>query len=358
MSLSPKDVASAALPEDASKTGACTPATPSTRRPSNVSEASTDFPEADTLSVSDGGWSASGRQFARRDFLGRLYKRLHDYYKGDKGKLTLFTIVILICSDMPIYFYSLLDALKLKALYKYRLHYDPSLASHLGARKYPPNDLLWKTLKGAEMNFFGAYVIPGALAIKLASKLGIFVYDTDEKEVNWRRILTESFKISILSDFFFYALHRFLHRDGWYIPYHKKHHTFKYTIAAAHHWMSFKEALLFALPQALPPIVLGALSGKKMHLLSMWIAFVFTQMNVISGHSGYQLPFIPKWFPTLQAEYHDFHHVDHMVNYGAIYPFTDWVFGTYVRAGVAYGLKDVMGSVCRGYPKIADMVYF
>ena len=69
----------------------------------------------------------------------------------------------------------------------------------------------------------------------------------------------------------------------------------------AHHWMEFREALLFALPQALPPIMIWALTGTKMHVLSMWVAFCFTQLNAIVGHAGWRLPFIPTWLPILQA---------------------------------------------------------
>ena len=120
---------------------------------------------------------------SKRPWLARLYKKLYDRFKGDPGKLTLFTMVVLIGSEAPIWFFTLLDVLKLKSLFKYRLHYDRELSGHLGVRKYPPNDLILKTAIAAEKNFFGAYLIPGSLAIMAANKLGIFVYDTEEKPV-------------------------------------------------------------------------------------------------------------------------------------------------------------------------------
>ena len=103
--------------------------------------------------------------------------------------------------------------------------------------------------KGAEFNFICAYLIPGTLGIRLANALGIYVYDTDDKEVTWTRILGEAFCISVLADVMFYGLHRLVHQPGYYKTFHKKHHEFKYSIAFAHHWMNFKEALVFALPQ-------------------------------------------------------------------------------------------------------------
>jgi len=108
-----------------------------------------------------------GSEKLPRTSLARFYRRLWNHCKGDKGKLTLFTIVVLIFSEWPIVLFTALDVLKLKSLYKYRLHYDPELAGHLGVRKYPPNDLIWKTAKVAERNFFFAYVFPGALLIKI-----------------------------------------------------------------------------------------------------------------------------------------------------------------------------------------------
>ena len=134
--------------------------------------------------------------------------------------------------------------------------------------------------------------------------------------------------ISILSDILFYLLHRLMHTPKMYIPFHKKHHEFKYSIALVHHYMEYKEALVFALPQALPPLIFMLIRGEKIHILSMWCAFVFTQINAILGHASYKVP-IPSWFPFFQPSYHDLHHIDYSVNFGAIFTFTDMLFGTY-----------------------------
>eukprot|EP00510_Aplanochytrium_minuta_P000195 CAMPEP_0184019188 /NCGR_PEP_ID=MMETSP0954-20121128/8603_1 /TAXON_ID=627963 /ORGANISM="Aplanochytrium sp, Strain PBS07" /LENGTH=268 /DNA_ID=CAMNT_0026300807 /DNA_START=242 /DNA_END=1048 /DNA_ORIENTATION=+ len=248
----------------------------------------------------------------------------------------MMTIAVLLLSEAPIYFFTLLDILKLKSLYKYRLHYARDLTEHLGSRKYPPLSLILSTLKNAEYNFFLAYVIPGALLIKLGSKLGIYAYDTDEGEekVTWKRLFKESFMISIVADLLFYGLHRLMHTPRFYLTFHKKHHEFKYSMALAHHYMEFHEACVFALPQALPPIILWMLTGKKMHITSMWAGVFFTQVNAILGHAGWRIPILPRWVPTFQPDYHDFHHVDYSVNFGAIYPLTDMLFGTYLKPGL------------------------
>jgi hypothetical protein len=80
---------------------------------------------------------------------------------------------------------------------------------------------------------------------------------------------------------------------------------FKYSLALAHHYMTYKEALVFALPQALPPLMLAAVLGKQ-HVASMWVSFFFTQLSAIFGHAGWQVP-LPAWLPVLKPAYHDFH---------------------------------------------------
>jgi sterol desaturase/sphingolipid hydroxylase (fatty acid hydroxylase superfamily) len=272
--------------------------------------------------------------------LNSLYKKLHDTMKGDKGNITLLTVAVLCLSEIPMLTFTLLDILKLKSVFPYRLHYDPDHASHLGQRKYPPLDLILQTAKVAERNFLLAYIVPATVLIKLGAKLGIYVYDTeeDEKKVTWRRIIKETFMISVLADFLFYGLHRLMHTARFY-KIHKIHHEFKYSIAMAHHYMELVEAVIFALPQALPPLFLWAATGQRMHIISMWLGVFYTQTSAILGHAGYRIPFIPSWLPILQASYHDLHHVDYKVNFGAIYPLTDMLFGTYVNAKLDKGVK-------------------
>lgn len=265
--------------------------------------------------------------------LPELWKKLHDHCKGDPGKLTLLTILMLVVSDLPLYAFTLLDILKLPSLYKYRLHYAKDVAGHLGNRVYPPLDVIKHAAKVGEFNFIFAYVIPGYLAIKAANKLKIFVYDTD-REISWKRLIKETVMISLLADVCFYLVHRVVHRPGLYQFFHKKHHEFKYSMAMAHHYMEFHEALMFALPQALPPLMLIPFFGR-MHLASMWLGMFFTQFGAILGHCGYNFYTPPSWLPFFRPAYHDFHHVDYSVNFGANFEFTDKLFGTFMRAPLA-----------------------
>ena len=112
------------------------------------------------------------------------------------------------------------------------------------------------------------------------------------------------------------------------------HHEYKYSIALAHHWMTFHEAMMFALPQSMPPILLIPFIGKS-HIMSMWVGMIITQMAGILGHAGWQMPFTPSWMPTFKPQFHDYHHIDFYKNYSAVYTFTDKMFGTYATAPLA-----------------------
>ena len=284
-----------------------------------------------------------------------LWEKIHDYCKGDPGQITLMTIAMLIVSDTPIYFFTLLDILKLPSLYKYRLHYAQDVSSHLGNRVYPPWEAIKSAFKESEFNFIFAYVIPGYLAIKLANKLGIFIYDTDRK-VSIKRIFKETVLISLLADVLFYLVHRVVHSPMLYQIFHKKHHEYRYSMALAHHFMTYKEALLFSLPQALPPIMLIPFFGK-MHIASMWCGMFFTQLGAILGHAGYHFVTLPEWLPFFRPAYHDFHHVDYSVNFGANFEFTDAIFGTLLRAPLATAEEVIhRAGVDRAYDYVRQAI--
>lgn len=246
-------------------------------------------------------------------------------------------MVMLLVSETPLYFFTLLDILKIPALYKYRLHYAKDVSSHLGTRVYPPLSAIKEAAKNAEFNFWFAYMVPGSLGIAAANKLGIFVYDTD-REISWKRLIKETFIITVVADLMFYGVHKTVHLPALYQTFHKKHHEWKYSMALAHHYMTYKEALLFAIPQAFPPLLLIPFLGKQ-HVLSMWLGFCVTQMGAIFGHAGYQVPGLPSWSPMFRPEFHDYHHIDFDCNFAANYEFTDALFGTLVRAPMASALE-------------------
>lgn len=88
--------------------------------------------------------------------LPQLWKSIYDKYKGDPGKLTLLTMVVLLLTEIPIYAFTALDLLGLPQLYKYRLHYAQDVSDHLGKRVYPPWSVVKEALKVSEFNLIFA----------------------------------------------------------------------------------------------------------------------------------------------------------------------------------------------------------
>ena len=249
-------------------------------------------------------------------------------YGNDPGTLATLTPWVLLGSELPIVGFTALDWMRQGN--RFRVHYDTSATSHLGPRRFPSTATLRSTAAVALRNLLLAYWIPSWILLRVAKALQIHPYDTNEPTVG--RVACETIGIAVTADVLFYWLHRLMHTRRFYRPMHKIHHEFKYSIALAHHWMDLKESVLFALPQALPPLVYWGVSGRKVHLLSMWAAFCFTQLNAILGHAGYHVPGLPRWVPFFQAAFHDHHHVDYSVNFAAMFPLTDRLFGTYLRA--------------------------
>ena len=319
-----------------------------------------------SVNVSSGRNSRIGK-LLRVFTLKYLYKKYYyNHYKKNRKDILLHTMTIFLKSEYPIYFFTLLDILKLKSLFKYRLHYKREHVGHLGVRRYPPLNVIIETAKVAEFNFLFAYYIPTYLLLRSGMLLGIVPYDTScgektieetdpetgekrQTEVNqpltWWRLFKEVLIVSILSDIGFWLTHRALHLPRFYLKYHKKHHDFKYSLALAQHCMSYTEAVVLMLPTLVPPFVYWALFGKKAHVLTLWVGTFFSQFSTTLGHAGYNLPIFPEWLPFFQAQYHDYHHIDYTANFGAFFPFIEKLFGTYVKAGLEKDMKKVWENV-------------
>ncbi len=88
------------------------------------------------------------------------------------------------------------------------------------------------------------------------------------------------------------------------------------------------------LPPVIPPLLLGS------HITIVWAIVLLTQLGGILGHSAFMLPVVSNRFttliPFLNSEYHDLHHLRYNVNYGAVWPLVDMLFGTYREEPIVY----------------------
>jgi len=130
-----------------------------------------------------------------------------------------------------------------------------------------------------------------------------------------------------VEDFLFYWSHRFLHWNVIYPYIHKIHHEYKNTISIATENVHPIEFILANIaPVNFPILILQ----KRVHLLthSMWIwVRVF---KATDAHSGYNNPFVPNVpLPKkIPSQYHNFHHLQFVNNYGSFMRFWDDLCGT------------------------------
>ena len=94
-------------------------------------------------------------------------------------------------------------------------------------------------------------------------------------------------------------------------------------------------ATIFMLPPIIPPMLMGS------HITIVWAIVLCTQFGGIMGHSAFLLPIISSsrwttWIPFLNSQYHDLHHLRFNVNYGAVWPVVDMLFGTYREEPIVY----------------------
>ena len=246
------------------------------------------------------------------------------YENLNKYEIIQLTLIVLLMTEIPVLFFTILDILKLDCLKKYRIHYSKE-------RIYPENKEIWFVAKDAYKSFFKIYIPIIFIGCKICDLLDYYPYKMDKELPTMINGFFELLTITILGDIFFYCLHRFFHTSFMYKRFHKKHHEYKYTFAVVHHYLHDLETILFLIPPVLPPVLLGS------HIMIMWLWMIIAQTCGILGHSGYYLPMpFYKIMPTLRAEYHDTHHYLYNKNFGLMYINIEKLFGTYNLPKIKY----------------------
>lgn len=139
-----------------------------------------------------------------------------------------------------------------------------------------------------------------------------YMVNLADKEVTIFNTCTDLVLSYLISDFFFYILHRLFHTKYLY-KYHNKHHQLNTPIGMGAFYMSGID-LYFGnlLPIIAGPILISATS-LTVHI---WIFITITN-TIILSHTNYK-----NW-----SEFHDNHHVYRTCNYG-IGGLMDYIFGT------------------------------
>jgi len=128
----------------------------------------------------------------------------------------------------------------------------------------------------------------------------------------------------IIEDTWFYWVHRLLHYGPFYTHIHKIHH---------HHTSPFTLAAEYAHPVETIILGFGSFIGPFIftpHLIELWVWLFFRLWQEIEAHSGYNYPWsLHNWFPVWGgSEFHDFHHMNFIGNYGSTFRIWDKICGT------------------------------
>lgn len=116
----------------------------------------------------------------------------------------------------------------------------------------------------------------------------------------------------ILTDIFFYGIHRVLHMPYFYKKYHKQHHEIITPIGLCAVYMTMVDFYVGnILPVLLPMLIIGA----HITTIRIWLTIIIVN-TIVFAHSGFMI-----------AEHHDKHHTLFIKNYG-IGIFMDKIFGT------------------------------
>ena len=130
-----------------------------------------------------------------------------------------------------------------------------------------------------------------------------------------------------MEDLAFYWTHRFLHLPSLYPHVHKMHHESISTISLS---AISTHPLEFIFGNLLPVKFGSMLCPFKAHLSTMLLFSFFRTLNTVLRHSGYEFPVgLTKFIPLgAAANYHNYHHLVNVGNYGTEFIIWDSIFGT------------------------------
>eukprot|EP01133_Synstelium_polycarpum_P007991 gene7991-9386_t len=128
----------------------------------------------------------------------------------------------------------------------------------------------------------------------------------------------------LLEDFYFYFVHRALHKGFWYKYIHKVHHDHASPFGMAAEYAHPLETLILGVGTIIGPIIFSR------DLFTLWVWLAVRLYQTVECHSGYNFPWNPtNWIPFWGgAQFHDFHHETFVGNYSSTFTYLDKIFGT------------------------------
>ncbi|XP_062518021.1 methylsterol monooxygenase 1-like [Corticium candelabrum] len=180
----------------------------------------------------------------------------------------------------------------------------------------------WKCFKLLMLNHFGVQ-LPLILSSYMFTQLIGIPFDY-ESIPPWYNILLRMYACLLVEDTWHYFFHRLLHHKRLYKHVHKIHHNFQ---------APFGMVAEYAHPIETMVLGFGFFIGIMLfanHIFLLWTWMAVRLIETIDVHSGYNIKLNPLHILPFYGgnEYHDFHHMNFVGNYGSTFTFWDKLFGT------------------------------
>ena len=165
-------------------------------------------------------------------------------------------------------------------------------------------------------------LVVGQLRSHYPQMFGLIPFDS------WLDAGLRGFVYLLIFDFAYYWFHRAQHRFAWLWAQHKLHHSdqsLNVTTALRHHWLEEPLRVFFmVLPMAVLFGLTPAYSAGLAFVLSFWGFYIHANVNMHFGPLNRVLctPQLHRLHHSIRSEHQD-------VNFAAIFPIYDLLFGTY-----------------------------
>ncbi|KAA8491089.1 Methylsterol monooxygenase 2-2 [Porphyridium purpureum] len=232
----------------------------------------------------------------------------YDEYTMVVGGMFVSLVVGYFVGALP---YAVLDALRLRALEKYKTQQN----------KYPTAREQLRTAL-ALMALFVFVMLPMiAMGAPFFKMMGM------RREMplpRWYVVVVQVLFFFVVEDYMNYWFHRWLHTPWAYKNIHSWHHehTSPYGLTAT--FAHPLEVVILGVPTFTGPLLVGP------HLLTLWIWLMMRQYEAIDIHSGYEFPWnINSYFKFYAGtEHHDYHHFMYSGNFASVFTWCDHLYQT------------------------------
>lgn len=180
----------------------------------------------------------------------------------------------------------------------------------------------WKCFQLLMLNHF-CLQLPLIFSSYLFTQLLGIPFDYDSIPP-WYSIMLRMYGCLVLEDTWHYFFHRLLHHKRIYKYVHKVHHNFQAPFGMVAEYAHPIETMVLGMG-----FFIGIMAFAN-HIFVIWVWMATRLLETIDVHSGYNLKINPLHVLPFYAgnEYHDFHHMNFVGNYGSSFTFWDKVFGT------------------------------